>query len=70
MGRIPKIYFVKIVFPLPDSPIKPMISPSSISKEIFLETLKKNINNFLKAEDRDFKLNLPISYKNHYKVKI
>ncbi|WP_336007172.1 hypothetical protein [Fusobacterium polymorphum] len=41
-----------------------------ISKEIFLETLKKNINNFLKAEDRDFKLNLPISYKNHYKVKI
>ena len=41
-----------------------------ISKEIFLETLKKNINNFLKAEDRDFKLNLPISYKNHYKIKI
>jgi putative electron transport protein SCO1/senC len=41
-----------------------------ISKEIFLETLKKNINNFLKAKDRDFKLNLPISYKNHYKVKI
>ena len=41
-----------------------------ISKEIFLKALKKNINNFLKAEDIDFKLNLPISYKNHYKVKI
>lgn len=41
-----------------------------ISKEIFLETLKKNINNFLKAKDRNFKLNLPISYKNHYKVRI
>lgn len=41
-----------------------------ISKEIFLETLKKNINNFLKAKDGDFKLNLPISYKNHYKIKI
>ena len=41
-----------------------------ISKEIFLETLKKNINNFLKAKDKDFKLNLPISYKNYYKVRI
>ena len=41
-----------------------------ISKEIFLETLKKNINNFFKAKDEDFKLNLPISYKNHYKIKI
>ena len=41
-----------------------------ISKEIFLETLKKNINNFFKAKDGDFKLNLPISYKNHYKIKI
>lgn len=41
-----------------------------ISKEIFLETLKKNINNFLKAKDNNFKLNLPISYKNHYKVRI
>lgn len=41
-----------------------------ISKEIFLETLKKNINNFLKAKDGDFKLNLHISYKNHYKIKI
>lgn len=41
-----------------------------ISKETFLEALKDNINNFLKAKDRDFKLNLPISYKNHYKVKI
>ena len=41
-----------------------------ISKEIFLEALKKNINNFLKAKDGDFKLNLPISYKNHYKIKI
>lgn len=39
-----------------------------ISKEIFLETLKKNINNFLKAKDINFKLNLPISYKNFYKV--
>ena len=45
-------------------------SDIKISKEIFLETLKNNINNFLKAEDRDFKLNLPISYKNHYKVNI
>ena len=42
----------------------------NISKEIFLETLKKNINNFLKAKDGDFKLNLHISYKNHYKIKI
>lgn len=41
-----------------------------ISKEIFLETLKKNINNFLKAKDNNFKLNLPISYKNHYKIRI
>lgn len=41
-----------------------------ISKEIFLKALKNNINIFLKAKDNDFKLNLPISYKNHYKVKI
>ena len=41
-----------------------------ISKEIFLEALKKNINNFLKAKDIDFNLNLPISYKNHYKIRI
>ena len=41
-----------------------------ISKETFLKALKNNINNFLKAEDHDFKLNLPISYKNHYKIKI
>ena len=39
-----------------------------ISKEIFLEALKKNINNFLKAKDIDFNLNLPISYKKFYKV--
>ena len=39
-----------------------------ISKEIFLETLKDNINNFLKAKDINFKLNLPISYKKFYKV--
>ena len=32
-----------------------------ISKEIFLEALKDNINNFLKAKDINFKLNLPIS---------
>ena len=47
-----------------------LYSDIKISKEIFLETLKKNINNFLKAKDSDFKINLPISYKNHYKVKI
>lgn len=41
-----------------------------ISKEIFLETLKKNIDNFLKAKDDNFKLNLPISYKNYYKVRV
>lgn len=45
-------------------------SDIKISKEIFLKTLKNNINNFLKAKDNDFKVNLPISYKNHYKVKI
>lgn len=39
-----------------------------ISKEGFLEALKNNINNFLKAEDINFKLNLPISYKKFYKV--
>ena len=39
-----------------------------ISKEIFLEALKNNINNFLKAKDVNFKLNLPISYKKFYKV--
>lgn len=39
-----------------------------ISKEIFLEVLKNNINNFLKAKDINFKLNLPISYKKFYKV--
>lgn len=39
-----------------------------ISKEIFLEALKDNINNFLKAKDINFKLNLPISYKKFYKV--
>lgn len=45
-------------------------SDIKISKEIFLKALKNNINNFLKAKDNDFKVNLPISYKNHYKVKI
>ncbi|EFE86099.1 hypothetical protein [Fusobacterium periodonticum] len=45
-------------------------SDIKIPKEIFLKTLKKNIDNFLKAKDNDFKINLPISYKNHYKVKI
>ena len=39
-----------------------------ISKERFLEVLKNNINNFLKAKDINFKLNLPISYKKFYKV--
>lgn len=39
-----------------------------ISKERFLEALKNNINNFLKAKDVNFKLNLPISYKKFYKV--
>lgn len=39
-----------------------------ISKEIFLEALKDNINNFLKAKDINFKLNLPISYKKFYKI--
>lgn len=39
-----------------------------ISKERFLEALKNNINNFLKAKDIDFNLNLPISYKKFYKV--
>lgn len=39
-----------------------------ISKERFLEALKNNINNFLKAKDINFKLNLPISYKKFYKV--
>jgi putative electron transport protein SCO1/senC len=39
-----------------------------ISKEIFLEALKDNINNFLKAKDIKFKLNLPISYKKFYKI--
>lgn len=39
-----------------------------ISKEIFLEALKNNINNFLKAKDINFKLNLPISYKKFYKI--
>lgn len=43
---------------------------TKFSKEAFLKALKNNINNFLKAEDHDFKLNLPISYKNHYKIKI
>ena len=38
-----------------------------ISKERFLEVLKNN-NNFLKAKDINFKLNLPISYKKFYKV--
>ncbi len=53
MGRIPKIYFVKIVFPLPDSPIKPMISPSSISKEIKGDAEKVNawIKNGAKPTD-------------------
>lgn len=39
-----------------------------ISKEIFLEALKDNINNFLKTKDINFKLNLPISYKKFYKI--
>ena len=39
-----------------------------ISKERFLEVLKNNINNFLKAKDINFKLNLPISDKKFYKV--
>ena len=39
-----------------------------ISKERFLEVLKNNINNFLKAKDINFKLNLPISYKKFYRV--
>lgn len=39
-----------------------------ISKERFLEVLKNNINNFLKAKDINFKLNLPISYKKFYKI--
>lgn len=47
-----------------------LYSDIKISKEIFLKALKNNINNFLKAKDNDFKINLPISYKNHYKVKI
>lgn len=39
-----------------------------ISKEIFLEALKDNINNFFKTKDINFKLNLPISYKKFYKI--
>lgn len=51
-----------------DEPENEVNGDIEISKEIFLKALKKNINNFLKAKDNDFKLNLPISYKNFYKV--
>ena len=47
-----------------------LYSDIKISKETFLKALKDNINNFLKTKDNNFKLNLPISYKNHYKIKI
>ena len=53
-----------------DDPENEVYGDIKISKEIFLKALKNNINNFLKAKDNDFKLNLPISYKNHYKIKI
>ena len=51
-----------------DEPENEVNGDIEISKEIFLKALKKNINNFLKAKDNDFKLNLPISYKNFYKI--